>query len=60
MFRIAAYKGEIITPIPANTVRVRTNDGNAPIKANYTSYETDTLVAGTTDVYDVYNGGTAT
>ena len=59
MFRIAAYKDEIITPIPANTIRVRTSDGNAPVKANYTSYETATLVAGTTDVYDVYKSGTS-
>ena len=47
--------------LPANTVRVRTNDGNAPEKYSgtyyYTSYETATLVAGTTDVYDVYKSG---
>ena len=44
--------------LPANTVRVRTSNGNAPIKGTYTSYETATLVAGTTDVYDVYKSGT--
>ena len=44
--------------LPANTIRVRTNDGNAPIKSTYTSYETATLVAGTIDVYDVYKTGT--
>ena len=44
-------------PPSANTVRVRTNDGNAPIKRTYTSYETATLVDGTTDVYDVYKSG---
>ena len=41
--------------LPSNTVRVRTSDGNVPRKRNgYTSYETATLVPGTTDVYDVY------
>ena len=45
--------------LPANTVRVRTSDGNAPIKSSYTSYGTATLVAGTTDVYDVYKSGTS-
>ena len=44
--------------LPANTVRVRTNNGNAPIKDSKTSYETATLVSGTTDVYDVYKSGT--
>lgn len=58
MFRIAAYKGEIITPVPPNTVRVRTNDGNVPVIGQYTTYETATLVSGTTDVYDVYKSGT--
>lgn len=60
MFRTAIYKGIIppIPPIPPNTVRVRTSDGNAPIKVNYTYYEIATLVSGTTDVYDVYKSGT--
>lgn len=44
--------------LPANTVRVRTSNGNPPIKDRYTSYETATLVPGTTDVYDVYKSGT--
>ena len=44
--------------LPANTVRVRTNDGNPPTKGSYTSYDTATLVSGTTDVYDVYKSGT--
>ena len=44
--------------LPPNTVRVRTNDGNTPVKSNNTSYETATLVSGTTDVYDVYKSGT--
>jgi surface protein len=44
--------------LPPNTVRVRTNDGNVPFKTNNTSYETATLVPGTTDVYDVYKSGT--
>ena len=38
-------------------MRVRTNDGNAPIKSNDTTYETATLVPGTNDVYDVYKSG---
>jgi hypothetical protein len=39
------------TPVlPANTVRVRTSDGNAPRKSNSATYETATLVSGTTDV----------
>lgn len=44
--------------LPPNTVRVRTSDGNAPTKGNRTSYESATLVPGTTDVYDVYKSGT--
>ena len=44
--------------LPANTVRVRTNNGKAPVKDSKTSYETATLVSGTTDVYDVYKSGT--
>ena len=44
--------------LPANTVRVRTSDGNAPVKDSKTSYETATLVSGTTDIYDVYKSGT--
>lgn len=45
--------------LPANTIRVRTNDGNAPRKSNIdgTSYDTATLVDGTTDIYDVYKSG---
>lgn len=37
--------------LPANTIRVRTSDGNVP---NNGYYDTVTLVIGTTDVYDVY------
>ena len=44
--------------LPPNTVRVRTHDGAAPKKISNTSYETATLVEGTTDVYDVYKSGT--
>ena len=48
--------------LPANTVRVRTSDGEVPYKVsgamNATSYETATLVPGTSDVYDVYKSGT--
>lgn len=43
--------------LPPNTVRVRTNDGNVPNKGIWTSYETATLVPGTTDVYDVFKDG---
>ena len=43
--------------LPPYTVRVRT-DGNVPSKGSWTSYETATLVPGTTDVYDVYKRGT--
>lgn len=44
--------------LPANTVRVRTSDGNAPVKGDSNlGYETATLVEGTTDVYDVYKSG---
>ena len=45
--------------LPSNTVRVRTNDGNAPNIFGETSYETATLVPGTNDVYDVYKSGTS-
>lgn len=45
--------------LPANTIRVRTNDGNAPIKGYASSYQTATLVDGTTDIYDVYKSGTS-
>lgn len=44
--------------LPANTVRVRTSDGNVPEK-NSALYETATLVPGTSDVYDVYKSGTS-
>ena len=46
-----------LPPVPINTVRVRTSDGNVPVKATNTSYETATLVSGTTDIYDVYKSG---
>jgi surface protein len=44
--------------LPPNTVRVRTSDGNVPYKADGASYDSATLVTGTTDVYDVYKSGT--
>jgi len=44
--------------LPPNTIRVRTSDGQPPIKGVVTSYETATLVPGTTDTYDVYKSGT--
>jgi surface protein len=47
-----------LPPIAANTIRVRTSDGNVPVKTGYTYYDTATLVSGTTDVYDVYKSGT--
>lgn len=47
--------------LPPNTVRVKTSDGQPPIKdeAAPASYETATLVAGTSDVYDIYKSGTS-
>lgn len=49
--------------LPSNTVRVRTNDGNVPLKdmskATHASYDTAVLVPGTTDVYDVYKSGSS-
>lgn len=45
--------------LPPNTVRVRTSDGKVPDKAIKASYDTATLVAGTSDVYDVYKSGTS-
>lgn len=58
----AYFYGDPYNPLnlPPNTMRVRTNDGNVPYKNewNGTSYETATLVPGTTDVYDVYKSGT--
>lgn len=44
--------------LPPNTIRVRTSDGNVP-NGSYVTYETATLVTGTTDVYDVYKSGTS-
>lgn len=44
--------------LPPNTVRVRTSNGNPPSKYKDTTYESATLVEGTTDVYDVYKSGT--
>lgn len=44
--------------LPPNTVRVRTNNGSAPTKGSSTTYDTATLVPGTTDVYDVFKSGT--
>lgn len=48
-----------LPPIEANTVRVRTNDGNVPYKHQYATYQTATLVQGTSDIYDVYKSGTS-
>lgn len=52
---IALYLGEQYNPLdlPPFTVRVRTNDGQPPIKSE-ASYTSATLVPGTSDVYDVY------
>lgn len=48
--------------LPKNTIRVRTSDGNVPFKNSNpniaATYETATLVQGTTDVYDIYKSGT--
>ena len=48
--------------LPPNTVRVRTNDGLVPYKSSdvnaaLATYDTATLVEGTSDVYDVYKHG---
>lgn len=46
--------------LPPNTVRVRTMWDSAPQKdGSRTTYDTATLVTGTTDVYDVYKSGTS-
>ena len=46
--------------LPPNTMRVRTSDGEPPIKGyEEYNYETATLVEGTTDVYDLYKSGTS-
>lgn len=45
--------------LPPNTVRVKTSDGKVPYKYSATTYETATLVPGTSDVYDVYKSGTS-
>lgn len=46
--------------LPPNTVRVRTKNGLVPYKSSNDpgTYETATLVEGTSDVYDVYKSGT--
>lgn len=44
--------------LPSNTVRVRTSDGNPPVKDSSATYETYTSVTGTNDEYDVYKSGT--
>ena len=41
--------------LPLGVVRVRTNDGEAPIHTGQATYSSATLVPGTTDVYDVYS-----
>lgn len=52
---IALYLGEQYNPLnlPPFTVRVRTNNGQPPIK-DEASYTSATLVPGTSDEYDVY------
>lgn len=44
--------------LPPNTMRVRTN-GGVPVKGSTATYESATLVQGTTNVYDVYKSGTS-
>lgn len=46
--------------LPPNTVRVRTDNGQPPRRGPgaVATYETATLVPGTTDIYDVYKSGT--
>lgn len=53
---------DFVQPLPdllPGHMLVRTYDGNPPIKVNDTTYETATLVPGTTNVYDVYRSGTS-
>ena len=45
--------------LPPNTFRVRTSDGDVPYRSSTTSYDTATLVPGTSNVYDVYKSGTS-
>lgn len=42
--------------LPPRIVRVRTNNGSAPVKSRFATYERADLVPGTTDVYDVKGG----
>lgn len=42
--------------LPTRIIRVRTNNGRAPVKGRFTTYEWADLVPGTTDVYDVKSG----
>lgn len=44
--------------LPKNTVRVKTIDGQPPVKYDATTYDSATLVEGTVDIYDVYKTGT--
>lgn len=44
-----------LPPLRNNAIRVRTSDGNAPIRTMMTYYNFADLVQGTTDIYDVYN-----
>ena len=57
---LAKKEGDPYNPLnlPPNTVRVRTNDGRVPVKYTGATYNTATLVTGTTDTYDVYKSGT--
>lgn len=59
---IACIFNDPLNPLnlPPNIVRVRTRDGLPPTKHEHynVTYETATLVDGTTDVYDVYKSGT--
>lgn len=44
--------------LPPNTVRIQSSDGHPP-NAPQASYDTATLVAGTSDIYDIYRSGTS-
>lgn len=44
----------IIEPIPAKAIRIRTSDGQSPVKATYTRYDRYEKVDGYDDVYDVF------
>ena len=49
----------IIEPIPAKAIRIRTSDGQPPVKTQYTKYDRYVKVDGYDDVYDVFTDSTS-